>query len=294
MFFGGVSYTHNFGRSDISRLVRDGQREFIGSVKPGNVFGVNFGMGLALNERSSFSIGADLYSIGRTKQNGIAVAGSVRTQLSSLLLGYSYRYSDRTTMNLTVGAGLTRDTPDLTLTRQAADDVLRRRCHAALKSVLCLTLAGDAAGVIEQLRAGGWDAGAGERPGRGGPPAGAPAFAVGLLVVGGTMPVPRPSSKPVSRPRAGRNGWRCAKPGRWSCRAFATCCSAASTTTSWRQPTRTTWSLVLQHAAQRAMLRHRHRTQLHAGDAMGMVGRARPSAGCASRSARWPRPRRRC
>ena len=42
--------------------------------------------------------------------------GSVRTQLASLLLGYSYRYSDKTTLNVTVGAGLTRDTPDLTLT----------------------------------------------------------------------------------------------------------------------------------------------------------------------------------
>jgi hypothetical protein len=72
-------------------------------------------MGLALNERSSFSMGVDLNSVGRTKQNGVPVASSVRTQLSSLLLGYSYRYSPRTTLNVSVGAGLTRDTPDLTL-----------------------------------------------------------------------------------------------------------------------------------------------------------------------------------
>lgn len=116
VFFGGISYTQNFGRSNISRRVLNNQQEFIGSVKPGNVWGINFGMGLAINERSSFSIGADLHSVGRTKQNGAPVASSVRTQLSSLLLGYSYRYSDRTTMNVTVGAGLTRDTPDLTLT----------------------------------------------------------------------------------------------------------------------------------------------------------------------------------
>jgi len=115
VFFGGISYTHNFGRSNLSRQVLDGQQEFIGSVKPGNAWGINFGMGLALNERSSFSVGVDLNSIGRTKQNGVPVASSVRTQLSSLLLGYSYRYSPQTTMNVTVGAGLTRDTPDLTL-----------------------------------------------------------------------------------------------------------------------------------------------------------------------------------
>lgn len=115
VFFGGVSYTHNFGRSNISRLVLDGQLESIGSVKPGNVWGINFGMGLALNERSSFSMGVDLNSVGRTKQNGVAVPSSVRTTLSSLLLGYSYRYSPKTTLNVSVGAGLTRDTPDLTL-----------------------------------------------------------------------------------------------------------------------------------------------------------------------------------
>lgn len=115
VFFGGISYTHNFGRSNLSRRVLDGQQEFIGSVKPGNVWSINFGMGLALNERSAFSIGVDLNSVGRTRQNGAVVPSSVRTQLSSLLMGYSYRYSPKTTLNVTVGAGLTRDTPDLTL-----------------------------------------------------------------------------------------------------------------------------------------------------------------------------------
>lgn len=115
VFFGGISYTHNFGRSNVSRRVLAGEQEFIGSVKPGDVWGINFGMGLAINDRSSFSVGIDLNSVGRTKQKGLPVPSSVRTQLSSLLLGYSYRYSNRTTLNVTVGAGLTRDTPDLTL-----------------------------------------------------------------------------------------------------------------------------------------------------------------------------------
>jgi hypothetical protein len=60
-------------------------------------------------------MGVDLNSIGRTRQNGTPLAASVRTQLASLLLGYSYRYSSKTSFSLTVGAGLTRDTPDLTL-----------------------------------------------------------------------------------------------------------------------------------------------------------------------------------
>ena len=115
VFFGGVSYTYNFKRSDVSRQVLNGERENIGEVAPGGIFGINFGMGLALNDRSSLSMGVDLNSVGRTRQNGAVLPGSVRTQLASLLLGYSYRYSDKTSFSVTVGAGLTRDTPDLTL-----------------------------------------------------------------------------------------------------------------------------------------------------------------------------------
>ena len=115
VFFGSFSYTHNFKRSNVSRLVLGGEREPIGSVEPGGILGANFGVGLALNDKSSLSIGVDLNSVGRTRQNGEAVRGSVRTQLASLLLGYSYRYSDKTTFSITVGGGLTRDTPDLTL-----------------------------------------------------------------------------------------------------------------------------------------------------------------------------------
>lgn len=116
VFFGGLSYTYNFGRDNVSRLVLDNQREELGSIKPGDVWGLNFGMGLSINERSSFSLGVELYSVGPTEQNGQTVRGSVRTQLASLLLGYSFRLTDKTNINVSVGAGLTRDTPDLSLT----------------------------------------------------------------------------------------------------------------------------------------------------------------------------------
>ena len=99
----------------MSRLVLNGERELIGSVEPGGILGVNFGVGLALNDKSSLSLGVDLNSVGRTRQNGDPVRGSVRTQLASMLLGYSYRYSEKTTFSLTVGTGLTRDTPDITV-----------------------------------------------------------------------------------------------------------------------------------------------------------------------------------
>ena len=115
VFFGGLSYTHNFKRQDVYRRVLSGEREFVGDVEPGGIVGLNFGMGLSLNDRSTFSLGFELNSVGPTKQNGQVLPSSVRTQLASLLMGYSFRYSDKTSLNLSVGAGLTRDTPDLTL-----------------------------------------------------------------------------------------------------------------------------------------------------------------------------------
>jgi hypothetical protein len=115
IFFGSFSYTHNFARNNVYRNVLNGERELLGEVKPGDVFGFNFGMGLALNEKASFSIGYDHNSVARTRQNGVVIPGSVRIQLGTLLLGYSYRLNDKRTLNVSVGAGLTRDTPDVTL-----------------------------------------------------------------------------------------------------------------------------------------------------------------------------------
>jgi hypothetical protein len=72
--------------------------------------------GLALNEKSTFSVGVDLNSVGPIRVNGDVPPSSVRTVLASLLVGYSYRYSNKTTFSVAVSAGLTRDTPDISVT----------------------------------------------------------------------------------------------------------------------------------------------------------------------------------
>ncbi len=115
IFFGSVSYLHNVKRDGISRRVLNGEVEPLGEVRPGGVFGFNFGMGIALNDKASLSLGYDHSSMGRTKQNGVTVPGSVRTQLGTLLMGFSYRLSEQRAVNVTIGAGLTRDTPDVSL-----------------------------------------------------------------------------------------------------------------------------------------------------------------------------------
>jgi uncharacterized coiled-coil protein SlyX len=119
VFFGGVSYLHNFPRTGLSRTLLLGEREFLGEIEPGNIMGFNVGMGLALNEKASFSIGYDQSIIGKTQQNGVEVPGAVRTTLGNLLLGVSYRYNQHSTLNLSVGVGVTRDTPDVSFTMRA-------------------------------------------------------------------------------------------------------------------------------------------------------------------------------
>lgn len=119
VFFGTVSYLHNFSRSNVVQQYAAGST---GDTSPhkysaGDVIGFNFGMGLGLNEKSSFSIGYDHASVGRSKVDGSALPlASVRVQLGTLLLGYSYRFSSQRTLSISLGAGITRDTPDMTLT----------------------------------------------------------------------------------------------------------------------------------------------------------------------------------
>lgn len=123
VFFGSFSYLHNFERSDVSRTVRTGAPEGfpqtttepIGDLKAGDILGFNVGLGLALNEKAAISIGYDHSIVDRTKQNGETLPGSVRVMLGTLLLGGSYRFNDHTSLNVSLGVGVTRDTPDTTL-----------------------------------------------------------------------------------------------------------------------------------------------------------------------------------
>jgi hypothetical protein len=115
VFFGTASYLHSFKRTNVTRQTDSGP-ENLGTIAPGGVFGFNFGMGLGLNDKSSFSIGYDHSSVGRIKVNGVAPADSVRVQLGTLLLGFSYRLNSQRTLSVSLGAGLTRDTPDVSLT----------------------------------------------------------------------------------------------------------------------------------------------------------------------------------
>jgi hypothetical protein len=116
VFFGNLSYLHNFPRHDVSRTVLLGGKEPLGTVRVGDIADVSIGMGLALDDKASISIGYDQSFVGITKQNGQTVPGSAKSVLGTLLIGGSYRFSDRRSMNFTLGVGVTRDTPDATVT----------------------------------------------------------------------------------------------------------------------------------------------------------------------------------
>lgn len=114
VFFGGINYLWNIKR-DVNKEV-GGPGNFVGEVDPGDSIGINLGMGLSLNERSAFSIGYEHTWIGKTKVDDTSPDTATSTQLASLLVGYSYRLGKTTNFNLSIGAGLTEDTPDTQIT----------------------------------------------------------------------------------------------------------------------------------------------------------------------------------
>lgn len=110
VFFGGLNYMWNMAKD-----VGGG----FGELDPGDAYGFNFGMGLALNEKASFSMGYEHSIISRTKREGEVLPGQVDIHVGTFQLGYSYRLSDKTNFNLALGLGVTEDAPDVQLTLKA-------------------------------------------------------------------------------------------------------------------------------------------------------------------------------
>lgn len=87
-----------------------------GRIDPGDAIGLNFGMGFAVNDKLSFSLGYDHTTVGKTKQNDSNVEGSTTLQIGKFLLGFSIRTTRRTSISLSLAAGLTENAPDMDLT----------------------------------------------------------------------------------------------------------------------------------------------------------------------------------
>jgi hypothetical protein len=115
VLFGSLNYLYSFPRDNVTLSFEDGTRENLGTVAPGGIVGFNFGIGLGLNDKMSLSLGYDQNSVEPTKINGQTPADAVRLQLGTMLVGVSYRLTPTSNLNFTLGVGVTRDAPDVTL-----------------------------------------------------------------------------------------------------------------------------------------------------------------------------------
>jgi len=106
VFFGSMSYMYNIPRN-ISG---------VGRIDPGDIVGFNFGLGFALNEKTSVSFGYDHSVVGRVRKDDDLLPGTMMLQIGTLLLGYSHKYSDKLSFCVSLGAGLTDAAPDVQLT----------------------------------------------------------------------------------------------------------------------------------------------------------------------------------
>ncbi len=100
VFFGGFSYTNNLAAS-----------KPVGRINPGNSWGFQLGMALALNLESSINFGWDQQFAGRTSLDGGSVPGSFLST-GTFRVGSSYVLAPGRSVDVGLGIGLTRDVPD--------------------------------------------------------------------------------------------------------------------------------------------------------------------------------------
>ncbi|MBL1377464.1 transporter [Zobellella iuensis] len=121
VIFGTAGYTHNFKtrvRSQGSTPPPDAPDPDMtlrqnDEVRLGDSFFMGMGMGFAVNNRLSFSLGLNHRTVLTSKVNGKKAPGSKMLQLDSLSMGFSLALTERTTLNMNAQAGLTEDAPDV-------------------------------------------------------------------------------------------------------------------------------------------------------------------------------------
>ncbi len=124
VLFANVGYVYSFG-DDVNKTytAEGGTRTRIGKVQPGGSLRASFGVGVALNDALSLSLGYEHNWIDGTDQDfEVAAAGdpfgptekdkSDDFQAGSLLFGLSFTISDNVGLNVNVAAGVTEDAPD--------------------------------------------------------------------------------------------------------------------------------------------------------------------------------------
>ncbi len=109
VLFSSVSFIYNMPR-DVGANV--------GRVDPGSGGNANVGLGVSLNEKLSLTLAYDhtVFSKPTSASNLLLTTTPQVIQIGVLLIGGSYRWSDRSFINFVVGIGATREAPDLQVT----------------------------------------------------------------------------------------------------------------------------------------------------------------------------------
>ena len=126
VFYANVSYLWNVERDIPNRVyqfrVRDenGSLNFInvksgGKTDPGDAIGFSFGTSLAYNEKASFSLGYSHSIYFKTEQSGQKIEGT-DFDIGQFTFGLNYAFAKKTSANLAVAVGATRDAPDVQMT----------------------------------------------------------------------------------------------------------------------------------------------------------------------------------
>jgi hypothetical protein len=113
ILFGGFSYTANFS-SDKGIAGLDPEhpeRITLGRVDPGNTFGFNLGAALSINPEMSLNAGWQQSFTRSTSLNYSRVPGSFLNE-GLLRLGSTFMYMPGRVVDVGLGIGMTRDTPD--------------------------------------------------------------------------------------------------------------------------------------------------------------------------------------
>ena len=103
VFFGNLNYGYNMETD-----------EEVGKVDPGDSAGISFGLGFSLNERTSMSLSYSHKHVLKSKIDDVKINGS-ELDIGQLIIGYSFRYSQQTNINLSLAVGVTDDAQNIRL-----------------------------------------------------------------------------------------------------------------------------------------------------------------------------------
>ena len=120
VLFGSLGFTHSFGRNVDTRI----GDVIIERVQPGNAISASAGIGISLNQRTSFNLGyAHSWVMGSDTRTRFAEPGpndppfieatSRDLQIGRFLFGVTYRVSDTVNLNWAVEIGATDDATDV-------------------------------------------------------------------------------------------------------------------------------------------------------------------------------------